>query len=289
MSRPTGCGVLCYAHQAEGVFLLLGKERETPGWPQGSNKWSAFTGKIEHGESLAAGAAREFLEESCASVALDGSDVAPRVADVVEILETLDVVDRVIETPHETALHRTYLLPLPFAPYPESFASRRRALMDLDLILGRYYLLRKSSTRVPRLFLPGFEAGDLVVTHFSLSDGDVVTELRSDVERVHLRFAASAAVAADVAALRVAWDEAIACLDEDNPLLAHPAVYVQRRHGAIVSAHVDKAFLEKCELAWWPLNEVRRLVAEGEAQDFREGFIEILAKARLGERAYPTQ
>ena len=241
----------------------------------------AFSGKIERGETLACGAAREFLEESCCAVAPDGSDVAPSAADLERTLETVEAVDRLAETARETALHRTYLLPLVFASYPQRFAEKRRDLLELDAVLGRFNLLKSSCSRVPRLYLPGFEAGDLVVTDFGLAAGDVCVELRSAAERVRLCFAVSAAVAEDVAALRSAWGDALACLADDRPLLSHPAVCVRRRHGAVVAAHVDKGYLEKCELAWWPLDEVRRLVAAGQTELFREGFLEVLAKAPL--------
>lgn len=271
--------MLCYAREAGRVLLLLGKERETPGWHQGSNKWSGFSGKLEQGETPLGGAAREFLEESCAAVAPDGSETPPTGPELERALGALEVVERSAETAREKVVHHTYLMQLPYGPYPARFAQMRRALLDIDAVMGGFHLLKKKSPRVPKLFLPGFQAGDLVVTDFGLSDGDVVTELRSPTERVHLSFAVTPTVAADVAELRAAWTAVLALLDANLPLLAHPAVHVRRRHGSVIAAYVDKVYLEKCELAWWPLDEVLQLIEAGQTADFRAGFLDVLAHA----------
>ena len=69
--RFTGAGVLVYAIDEKDVYVLLGREKETPGWRQGSKKWSSFSGKIEINETPLQTAAREFREETCAAVNLD--------------------------------------------------------------------------------------------------------------------------------------------------------------------------------------------------------------------------
>jgi hypothetical protein len=65
-------GVLCYAYadSTHDIYFLLGRDRPSPEWPRGSTRWSDFGGGLLPGETETEGAAREFVEESMAIVAL---------------------------------------------------------------------------------------------------------------------------------------------------------------------------------------------------------------------------
>jgi hypothetical protein len=74
-------GILCYAYadSTHDIFFLLGRDRPSPDWPRGSTRWSDFGGGLLPGETETEGAAREFVEESMAIVALpqDTAHVLP--------------------------------------------------------------------------------------------------------------------------------------------------------------------------------------------------------------------
>ena len=63
-----GAGILPISIDEKGnIKLLLGKERYINHW-RGSLKWSGFEGGRKNGETIERTAAREFIEESIASV-----------------------------------------------------------------------------------------------------------------------------------------------------------------------------------------------------------------------------
>lgn len=56
-------GVLPFAIYRNKIYLLLGREKYVKDW-RASHKWSDFGGRLEKGEKIKEGAAREFYEES---------------------------------------------------------------------------------------------------------------------------------------------------------------------------------------------------------------------------------
>lgn len=80
-SVNTGASILCYtiSPQWGQPYFLLGKERYNAHWPAGSGKWSDFGGSRSNTDRDPEDtAAREFLEETCASVRYFDDDILPR-------------------------------------------------------------------------------------------------------------------------------------------------------------------------------------------------------------------
>jgi 8-oxo-dGTP pyrophosphatase MutT (NUDIX family) len=79
--RLVGASLLCYSVDPiySCVYFLLGKERHHGRWPNGSNRWADFGGRVAAGDNGAEDtAAREFFEETLAVVQYFQSDRIPR-------------------------------------------------------------------------------------------------------------------------------------------------------------------------------------------------------------------
>ena len=285
--RLCGSGVVCYARRRDGhVWLLLGRERETPGWTQGSRRWSSFSGRVEAGESALQNAAREFVEESCAAVALEeGGRVPVRTSDVERCLARASVVERgFVARGGEAARHVTFVARVPFADQPAQFARFRGQLMRLDAVFRALYRARKDCEAAPRLVFPGFEMSPRLVTQdLELDDVEEPPKLRvtlwSAWGRELVELQPTAPMLPELRRLRDALAVVRCCVAEPEAAaaLAHPAVRVTRVGGVVAHARVDRAFLEKSELRWFEAVELEQARAEGRlADDFRRCFLEAM-------------
>ena len=82
-SVNTGASILTFSISPQwgDVYFLLGKERHNIHWPEGSGKWSDFGGARKVDDKCPEEtAAREFLEETCASVKYFKNDRLPLVS-----------------------------------------------------------------------------------------------------------------------------------------------------------------------------------------------------------------
>jgi len=264
--RLTGAGVLVYTvHQGE-ILVLLGRERETPGWRQGSHKWSSFSGKVESHENALQGAAREFAEEACACVPIAGQEVPTKVQDVADMLRLhARAVEQSSQSKGERLVYFTYIVRVPHHPYEDYFARTREKLLELDAVFRNFYRVKKQVEGAPRFFLPGFvlSARITVVSFHVSSDTEVEVTMHEEDSLADLVtvFSVSAEVAMNLRELEEAWQEVqdfIRARSHD-PIFSHPAVNVETSRKQIVSAYVNKAYLEKCEIRWWKLSDLLRL------------------------------
>lgn len=78
--RLVGASLLCFCIDPtySCVYFLLGKERHNARWPAGSGRWSDFGGGTTDDESAETTAAREFVEETLATVKYFQQDILPR-------------------------------------------------------------------------------------------------------------------------------------------------------------------------------------------------------------------
>ena len=264
--RLTGAGVLVYTVHNGEFLVLLGKERETPGWRQGSHKWSAFSGKVEGHEDALHGAAREFIEEACGCVPATASHFGASVAKTAELLKQHAlIVEQNTMGKNETLVYCTYVTRVDHAPYSERFASTRRKLLELDTVFRQFYRAKKQADVVPRFFLPGFVLSSRIV----VADFHVVTDTEVEVT-MHEQdcdtdlvsvFVVDAGVADLLRALEEAWRQVrhFIRVRQADPIFEHPAVNIVNSKDIIVSAFVNKSYLEKCEIKWWKLSEVLSL------------------------------
>ena len=283
-ARLCGSGVVCYAMRDGEVWLLLGRERDTPGWHQGSRRWSTFSGRAEGGESALQNATREFLEESCGAVQLEPEGAVPvDAASVERCLAKSGVLERRFQAKNEIAKHVTFVARVPLLDQVSVFAFYRFQLLRLDAIFKALHRARKSCDAVPRLALPGFKASPLLATRdfdvFDAPGARLLVELW-DGRRGHVvELDATEEMLVELRRLRDAQAVVRAFLAEHagDPLLRHPAVRVARVGGVVAHAHVDRAFLEKSELRWFAARELLEAQAEGLLDDsFRRCFVESL-------------
>jgi hypothetical protein len=297
MIRISGAGVLCYSHlPSGGLAILLGKEKETPGWRQGSNKWSSFSGKVDSTEEACYGAAREFVEESLAVIPLvEGGNVPVTIDEITTLLSkdrdmsegggVLEVRRKAEEVEYR---YFVYIRHIPYKDYSTIFKETRKQLLDLDGIFRAFQVCRKGTAGgcLPRCVFPGTRLSPvLVVVNFKLlSYGSTLqitihdeTSGQNDIIDVEI----SDSGRKEAETFAAARDAVLSRLSNINdPILSHPAVVVNRLHGHVMGAFVKKSYLEKSEVRWWSLNDLEHTAANSrtsgrQASDsFRYYFLE---------------
>ena len=253
-----------YTTKGDDVYVLLGRERETPGWRQGSHKWSAFSGKVEPHENALQAAAREFTEEACACVSLDATQVVP--TSEKKVLEALhdrgEAVQLSTFVKGERLVYCTYIIRAGFKRHDKLFLNTRAKLLELDAVFRTFYRAKKLADAAPRFFLPGFILSThLVVVGFRVvSDTEVLVTMHESNPHSALdfTFAVSRETSAILRDLNSAWQDVLTFIRVrgQDPIFQHPAVNVIRSANCIVSAYVNKAYLEKCEINWWKLSDL---------------------------------
>ena len=140
-TRPIGAGVLPYMHRKSTtggdpeVLLLLGQEEFRCDWNQGGC-WSGFEGRAHDGEDMYQTAAREFVEETMASVPINNStDIETVAQSLRDGHYTLSLcVTQTPRRPHQvtTRCHVTFLVEIPWnEDIPSTFDRVRRPMAKL--------------------------------------------------------------------------------------------------------------------------------------------------------------
>lgn len=291
--RLVGAGVLCVSRDSSGdVVLLLGKEKEVSNWKYGSSKWCCFSGRAEAGETAISTAAREFLEESCGMVRLHGASQLPSSwEECCAVLERSPSLQNFLKSFRRDAAdglqHVTFLCVVPFEePLPRRFHYVRHALSTLDELCKTYQRCKKACEHLPRSFMPGVSLTDDVVTvmlEHCIDEGPAGGETSvAVVQAVDARtdytfrwaFQLSREAAREAKELSGAWIDILDFLQMHACLLRHPALNVIYRLGFVVSASVNRSFLEKTELAWFKLRDLADPDFPGET--FKSHFLELV-------------
>ena len=282
--RLTGAGVLVYTVHQDEVLILLGRERETPGWKQGSHKWSSFSGKVESHEDALHGAAREFTEETCACVPL-GEQITPTtVREVVAQLQQHAIpVEQSIMGRGERLVYYTYVTRVTYRPHAAVFAQTRATLLEFDNVFRNFHRLKKIADSAPRFFFPGFVLTPCIVVAnvrvLGPTEVEVTMHEKDSAADLIFVFCVTQHVATLMQELEASWQQVKAFISArvHDPIFAHPAVNLVTSKGQIVSAYIDKAYLEKCEVEWWRLSELQDASENPRrAWPFRKLFIENL-------------
>ena len=291
--RLTGAGVVVYAVHDREIYVLLGRERETPGWRQGSHKWSAFSGKVESHESALQGAAREFTEEACACVPV-GNLRTPTCAEDVETVLRLHArpVEQSMRSRGERLVYFTYILRVDYHPYERTFARTREQLMQLDSVFRGFYRAKKLAESVPRFFFPGFAvSARITVVSFHVTGTSVELLMHEDglsEEPLNATYVVDEETARVLVTLEDMWKGVLEFIREreGDDIFVHPAVNIVFSGKEVVNAYVNKAYVEKCEIGWWRLSDLLRRQSERETgasseSEFRRLFLDnvvVLAK-----------
>lgn len=270
--------------------MLLGREKETPGWRLGSNRWSAFSGKVDSDEDLVAAATREFREETLALVPLSNPEeravpgARETYSDATNALRRALPLENFFSSRNEACRHVTFIAEVRYDDYPRQFSELRAELLKAEGVFQRYNRRRTLyADRVPSFCIPGTRVSQRVaVRDVRLVDEAVEVQLWDEQDNsgtLHL-FQVPPCVHRYLLALCACW-RAVVRFVEDNRLgscFAHPAVRVCRVHGNVTQAYVDRSFLEKSEVRWFSLTDLR-LVCRNKGlhrEQFRPHFLDFL-------------
>lgn len=122
----TSAGILPFAVFRRRVYFLLGKEGYEPHYGD-SDKWCAFGGKVEPGETLEQAAVREFYQET-AGCLLDLHEARER-------LRRQNYLFASDYHAHRTS-SRTYFMLVPFRDYPAMFRRTKHFLQYVHADIG---------------------------------------------------------------------------------------------------------------------------------------------------------
>lgn len=301
--RVASAGVLCFSERPDGkLILLLGREKQTEGWKQGSNKWSGFSGRIEAGEEVNEGAAREFVEESLAIVPLTLSMITPTCA--FNVSRVLGNRGRQIQlymrggADAPTVMHVSFVQKIPYADYPVRFRALRAMLLECDARCRAYHRTKKAADCLPRLMFPGYRLSSVltVIGGRVVRQGIVELSIWDDILGVVLkqRICLRGIATREANNVYEMWGDVLNFIEryKNHRALSHPAVSIQRVNGFVVGAYVNKCYLEKSEMKWWSLDELER-TAKHRPQEFRRFFgdaiPEIVATVRSVATEYFTE
>ena len=260
--RFTGAGVIIYAVNEGKILLLLGREKFTLGWKQGSHRWSSFSGKLEKNEAPIYAAAREFLEESCCCIPI-GTQIQKDIAEVVHVLQqNAEHLELTTYVRGELLVYHVYLLELDYRRYDIKFSETRQILLDLDELCKQYMSAkRSSSTVVSSVFMPGFRITTLLtVLDFALETNSIrVSMLNLENEQIFtIVYNVEPRQVQTLIKLQGAWNNLRQGISTvaDTGILDHPAVNLSMFGGHLIHASVNKNYLEKCEIGWWSLDDL---------------------------------
>lgn len=290
MHRLVGAGVLCVSKTPAGdVVLLLGKEREVPGWKNGSLKWCGFSGRSEEGETALMSAAREFLEESCSAVKLTPDASLPAtLEEVSRALEHSLPVPHTVKAPYPSELllcHVTYVCRVPYdSDTPQRFLRLHEELKRVDAVFKAFHRCKKLAEHLPRFFMPGFAVAEKTLTvdlradlETEIVSVDIFEELGAEpVPLKTWRIKVTPQMAKEAASVSNAWREVVdfVAQEQNSEVFAHPAVLLVTHRSMLVSAYVNRCYLEKTELAWFRLEDLMSTERWRGKDDFRRNFLE---------------
>jgi hypothetical protein len=131
-----GAGILPFmvrpgSNPAEIAFVL-GQEAYVPGWNQGGC-WSSFEGGTKDGESCEETAAREFVEETMGSIAIQGRSTCEEIAELLrqEQYVARITVDRCCRST-ERHCHAIFVLRIPWGtPVERHFNTIHRPIQNI--------------------------------------------------------------------------------------------------------------------------------------------------------------
>ena len=265
----TGAGVVAYSFDHNNVpVILLGREKCTPGWKQGSNKWGAFSGKADKGETIEESAAREFMEESMAVVPFDDVPVPITTASLVDELVARRYTRRIehLSKGKDGILrkHVLFLRRIPFGEYRTCFNQYRVSLGRLEEILRRHNRLRALVT-TPRMCQIGFHLSPSVVVVNVEYAGDGIFKVHlhdGDIPSMTIIKGFTSQEEHDVRKIIRSWSDIKVFIEAglSDDILEHPALCLRFSGGILIGARVNKTFLEKSQIGWWAVPELQRAV-----------------------------
>lgn len=280
--KTTAAGCLFTARRDGVTYLLLGKERSIEGWADGSNRWSAFSGRLLSGEDVDACAARESLEESLGvpfGVGTEHFDVQKQISE-----STIGSVDYVVQG--SCCLCRSVLFVIRIEydeEIPRKFGDTRSGLEHINRARKIYARQKRYHGAAPEICIPGTRVSEsLMVTGCRLSPSthcDVRVFDRETSEAVVFRLELDECQSRDLESMLEARRHFLSTVQRGSrKILRHPAVNVTELDSEIMDVSVKSSFLEKSEVRWWSCEELRAAMESDAAREFRPHFLASLPK-----------
>lgn len=285
-----GAGILPVSVDSAGVVrMLLGKERYINHW-RGSLKWSGFEGGRKPGEEIETTAAREFIEESIACLALD-DDRRPTIRGVVEYLKSEKYVARIVlcivhGEQSERRYHVTYVVQVPYQrDCPSSFLQRRKVIVEMQ---GKYNThLKLNDTILSTTNLPHEGRADediAALTRVEDRNGVLHVEYIDSDENRHVH--EHAELSPELRSSYLRWFELRNALTRDCNIFeteCEGALTAQRNAvNVVVSIKFNEDFIEKQIVQWWPTSDLKRVIQNGgyvNSDFFRAYFLPVMQRA----------
>lgn len=287
-----GAGIIPLSKNPSGEWmLLLGRERFLPQW-KGSCRWSGFEGSRKQVETLQANALREFSEESLDAV-LSREEIRQRI-------ERKDywirVVLQITSERRPERYHATYVVRVPFNTHiPESFARERRSIdvidqhaRELQRSFPTFAIVEDAETDIGDVLFDGCKKSVSITRHIIRNQDNFKHEFltrcpdsidgasEDEDDDIDVSWTVHDSGNSETAHIpsthpyyvRIRAWEAVRQQIEKCEHLTHSSVIARR--GSVTSRiqeiHVLPDFLEKDQVRWWSVSDLRRVL------DFR-GFL----------------
>lgn len=276
------------------IKVLLGRERYIPQW-RGSLKWSGFEGgrKFED-TSILHMASREFIEESMGALHI-GKHVDTTVDSIMEILETDQYFARVLlcinhneNRTIEQRFHVTYIVQFPYQrDAPQRFSDIRRDFLHFQNKLTQFQRIMTQIVWehpfIREEFIMNGKKVKAMTDIFMMNGELIITYLDEDGTKKLIINENDVSCKERTAYLK--WYALRLQIHSDiETLLQIPqSIYVERNClGFFVNAKVNDEYLEKMEIDWWTLEDLKLvLMNKGNLRNhsFRAYFLPVLQRA----------
>lgn len=270
------------------IYVLLGKEQEDPTWQYGSNQWSSFGGRPNPDEDEYATAAREFFEESMATIPwtlhqnipLTGYKPLTRTLSDGEYIAKLCIILQNVRNGRTINKRFTsFIVKIPWCP---SISQKFNSLYKRIRSLANIRLCRN-------LLQHELLANTLSTIQEPLNDDCVDVDGEFD-DTVENSFSVDIAVEIPTVddTIQHAYERSIYLLDQMKTtynalphwVKCHPALTpIRLNTSSVLDVGVDPCYLEKKQVSWWSVSRLRDVINRGgvyRGDQFRHCFIPTL-------------
>jgi hypothetical protein len=175
-----------------------------------------------------------------------------------------------------------YILDVPYSDtLPEHFTVLRNKIEELDDTIRNFSRKRKMADSVPSLCIPGSRFGSLVVADVNICDtGNIIVRFWDNENFIDMELDLNPVQLRELVNVLSAWKLTIQTIESISPdVIIHPSITIERARDNIISASVNKSFLEKSDIHWWKVQDLIAICGHRSgirADKFRSYFLYIL-------------
>jgi len=231
-------------------------------------------------------AAREFIEETLALVGdITKGNYSQAIETMALTVQQAFPIENIMNKNSNTCRHVTYLLPVPYKDYPRHFQTCRQRMIAMDSVFQLFHKAKKIHLEnISKILLPGSTISNGLVVRDTrvLNDKEVEIEIWCDADatKSYHVFVISNSMMNDFKRLIEKWRALVRFVEQniDQLPVDHPATHIFKVGGAVCNAYVDRNFLEKSQLQWWTLRELRQISENKNSYRtlFRPQFLEFM-------------